>query len=207
MVYSKAYYVDVVERFQLSIFFLIISLRNLGEVAFDNLTLEYILDVVVIPIFLVATCEVVVDWLKHAFITKFNQIKPLVYLDFLNALIKVEFNKKDDSDSDAHVDILCMSKRIGFSSIPLTCLFIRHSLQFLPDISITMLGFVRICILYCSFFLIYVMIELNMIGYINRWRMSKEKLTITKVTGTSEDANIILNTIDRFILYKSRIIQ
>jgi hypothetical protein len=38
------------------------------------------------PCFLVLGCETLVDWLKHAFITKFNQIRPSVYGRFVDIL-------------------------------------------------------------------------------------------------------------------------
>ncbi|RYE39642.1 MAG: hypothetical protein EOP48_25520, partial [Sphingobacteriales bacterium] len=38
------------------------------------------------PVLLVMASEVIVDWLKHAFITKFNHIRPSVYNRFVDVL-------------------------------------------------------------------------------------------------------------------------
>ncbi|KAJ1548901.1 hypothetical protein HK405_013225, partial [Cladochytrium tenue] len=41
-----------------------------------------------VPVVLVYATEILVDWLKHAFITKFNQIKPSVYARFSDSLCR-----------------------------------------------------------------------------------------------------------------------
>ena len=37
---------------------------------------------------MVMVAEMVIDWIKHAFITKFNQIPPTVYSKFLTILCR-----------------------------------------------------------------------------------------------------------------------
>ena len=85
-------------------------------------------ETIVIPALCVWATEVIVDWLKHAFITKFNFIKPEAYSIFLNSLSRelvVSKTSLDDSvDRSSSV-----SRRIGFVSIPLVCLVIRVLLQ------------------------------------------------------------------------------
>lgn len=88
------------ERFQLSVFVTIITIRNLVELSaappspfsvypqsfvplFSSMTAMARL---LTPCFLVLGCETLVDWLKHAFITKFNQIRPSVYGRFVDIL-------------------------------------------------------------------------------------------------------------------------
>lgn len=92
--------IDIVERFQLSVFVTIITIRNLVELSaappspfsvypqsfvplFSSMTAVARL---LTPCFLVLGCETLVDWLKHAFITKFNQIRPSVYGRFVDIL-------------------------------------------------------------------------------------------------------------------------
>jgi hypothetical protein len=41
---------------------------------------------VLTPVVLVFGCEMLVDWLKHAFITKFNHIRPTVYQRYAEVL-------------------------------------------------------------------------------------------------------------------------
>ncbi|KAH8730700.1 eukaryotic membrane protein family-domain-containing protein [Phaeosphaeriaceae sp. PMI808] len=73
------------------------------------------------PFLLVLGSEMVVDWLKHAYITKFNQYKPEVYDKFFDVLAK-------DYYSNAFTDPN-LTKRLGLPVIPLSCLFIRAAIQ------------------------------------------------------------------------------
>lgn len=123
---------DIVERFQLSVFLLIIALRNISEIASSNVSIDFVFESALLPIFVVYGSEILVDWLKHAFITKFNQIKPIVYADFLKALIMQHCH--NDEEMETHEDqmsceIMNISKRIGFSSLPLSCL-VNNDLKF-----------------------------------------------------------------------------
>lgn len=96
-----AHMADIVERFQLSLLLTIIVLRNLFEVSgsmFSTLPTSYI-NISVLPSFsvfhriftpalIVLVSEMIVDWLKHAFINKFNHIRPAVYGRFIDVLSK-----------------------------------------------------------------------------------------------------------------------
>lgn len=73
------------------------------------------------PFLIVLGSEMLVDWLKHAYINKFNSIKPDIYERFLDVLAK-------DYYSNAFVDQNLM-KRLGLPVLPLACLFIRASVQ------------------------------------------------------------------------------
>ncbi|KAF2116163.1 eukaryotic membrane protein family-domain-containing protein [Lophiotrema nucula] len=73
------------------------------------------------PFFLVLGSEMVVDWLKHAYITKFNQTKPEVYGKFFDVLAK-------DYYSNAFTDPN-LTRRLGLPVLPLACLFIRAAVQ------------------------------------------------------------------------------
>ncbi|KAF1977423.1 DUF747-domain-containing protein [Bimuria novae-zelandiae CBS 107.79] len=73
------------------------------------------------PFLLVLGSEMAVDWLKHAYITKFNQTKPEVYEKFLDVLAK-------DYYSDAFID-QNLTRRLGLPVLPLSCLFIRAAVQ------------------------------------------------------------------------------
>ena len=103
----------------MSIYVLIIGFRNLTEVNASYLEWNYVIFGLVCPLSLVLLSEVLVDWLKHAFITKFNHIHPDVYLRFIETLSR-DFEAETLADQSPAV-----SRRIGFSSFPLTCLLIR----------------------------------------------------------------------------------
>ena len=73
------------------------------------------------PFILVLGSEMLVDWLKHAYITKFNNTKPAIYGRFLDVLAK-------DYYSNAFAEPN-LTRRLGLPVIPLACLFIRASVQ------------------------------------------------------------------------------
>lgn len=108
---------DVVERFQLWLMLVVIGLRNIVEVGglstsssspaaaevVRNNTIPvhstFILPMsftilsnwtgeVLSPFLLVLGSEMIVDWLKHAYISKFNNVKPAIYQKFLDVLAK-----------------------------------------------------------------------------------------------------------------------
>ncbi|KAJ3291526.1 hypothetical protein HK104_005989 [Borealophlyctis nickersoniae] len=205
---------DIVERFQLSVFLGIITLRNFIELtggsSFDEAitylrsyafpysvpaafaetilsfdisipstwaalvavpfsllktfqsflaTPEYkLLETLVTPVIVVYGTEVLVDWLKHAFITKFNQIKPTVYGRFRDSLCRdlagAKGRKGEDigeggsrrgslllEEEQSHMAFVDQSpivaRRIGFVSIPLSCLVVRVATQ-----TLQMLGYI-----------------------------------------------------------------
>ncbi|KAL8994846.1 MAG: hypothetical protein Q9169_005293 [Polycauliona sp. 2 TL-2023] len=149
---------DIVERFQLWLMLAIIALRNLIEIGglggssspsgsgspssspsanntawpksftmLPSLTkgvlpewagvLWYLFQ----PMLVVFMTEMFVDNIKHAFITKFNNTKPAIYGRFHDILAK-------DYYSNAFAEPN-MTRRLGLPVIPLSCLFIRASLQ------------------------------------------------------------------------------
>ena len=137
---------DVVERFQLWLMLMIIASRNIIETG--GLSLLFVSSSsggeaispssssilprsftlfpswtgqVLAPFFLVLGSEMLVDWLKHAYITKFNNTKPAIYGRFLDVLAK-------DYYSNAFAD-QNLTRRLGLPVIPLACLFIRASVQ------------------------------------------------------------------------------
>ncbi|RKO89149.1 eukaryotic membrane protein family-domain-containing protein, partial [Blyttiomyces helicus] len=92
-------------------------------------------ETLVTPVIVVYGTEILVDWLKHAFITKFNGIKPTVYGRFRDSLCKdlaggrarflncTQFFQASVDPSPT------VARRIGFVSIPLACLVIRVAFQ------------------------------------------------------------------------------
>lgn len=99
---------DIVERFQLWLMLIIIALRNFVEVggygdipgdgaasSRSNSILPSSFNVlpswsgeVLAPFLLVLGSEMLVDWIKHSYISKFNNVKPAVYQRYLDVLAK-----------------------------------------------------------------------------------------------------------------------
>lgn len=126
---------DVVERFQLWLILLIIALRNIVEMGGLSIPngggeserdfLQKIFPTwsgeILSPFFLVLGSEMFVDWIKHSYISKFNNVKPAIYGRYLDILAK-------DYYTNAFVN-QNLVKRLGLPVMPLACLFIRSSMQ------------------------------------------------------------------------------
>ncbi|EKD18950.1 eukaryotic membrane protein family [Drepanopeziza brunnea f. sp. 'multigermtubi' MB_m1] len=138
---------DIVERFQLWLMLVIIALRNIVEVGGLSIISGSDGDMVgerastrsssifpssftifpswsgevLTPFLLVIGSEMLVDWIKHSYISKFNNVKPAVYQRYLDVLAK-------DYYTNAFVN-QNLIKRLGLPVIPLSCLFIRSSMQ------------------------------------------------------------------------------
>ncbi|KAF8246746.1 DUF747-domain-containing protein, partial [Wilcoxina mikolae CBS 423.85] len=127
---------DIVERFQLLLMLIIIASRNLVELGVWSLSpsatgggiLPKSFTVfpkwtgqVMGPFFIVIGSEMVVDWLKHAYITKFNNTRPVVYERFLDVQCK-DYYSRAFADQN-------LTKRLGLPVLPLASLFIRATIQ------------------------------------------------------------------------------
>jgi hypothetical protein len=75
---------DIVERFHLSLLLLLILFRNLVE--HSGLAGGLPWGTLVMPFVMVLGSELLVDWSKHAFVTKFNHIRPSIYGRFTDVL-------------------------------------------------------------------------------------------------------------------------
>ncbi|KAJ2919933.1 hypothetical protein MD484_g433, partial [Candolleomyces efflorescens] len=135
---------DIVERFTLALMLVIIAFRNLIELSgtefdfaegfvlpksFGWFRGNNVLWTISYPVFMVLACEMLVDWLKHAFITKFNHIRPSVYERYTDVLCldlssgsavgRLRTRKHSYVDQSPLV-----ARRLGFASIPLAALAI-----------------------------------------------------------------------------------
>lgn len=99
---------DVIERFQMTTLLALVVLKNtlaLGELSMMSG---------------VAMCfvgELIVDWLKHAFITNFSSIKPQFYSD-LDSVLRADLFKTSAYFADTS---FTTCHRIGFVPLPLAC--------------------------------------------------------------------------------------
>ncbi|KAK3998257.1 putative eukaryotic membrane protein [Cladorrhinum sp. PSN332] len=140
---------DIVERFQLWIMLIIIAMRNIVEVgglsvpgagsddagpssfplhsasilpaSFTIIPSWLWPGEVLSPFIVVISSEVIVDWIKHAYVNKFNNIKPTFYGRILDILCK-----------DYYTNVFVtpqLTRRLGLPLLPLSCLFIRASVQ------------------------------------------------------------------------------
>ena len=159
----------------MSVYLLIVAFRNLSEVSAAGVDLDYVLFSLCGPLAMVWVSEILVDWLKHAFITKFNHIHPEVYARFMDTLaldlchISAKGSLADQSPA--------VSRRIGFSSFPLTCLLIRVLMQTLGFASVrywSWNGIVRALL----YFLLYIFKRFCLYCNVMRCRILLVKVTL-----------------------------
>ncbi|KAH7914117.1 eukaryotic membrane protein family-domain-containing protein [Hygrophoropsis aurantiaca] len=140
---------DIVERFTLSLMLFVVAFRNLIELSGSEFDFtggfvlpksfgwfrgNNVLWTISYPVVTVMASEMLVDWLKHAFITKFNHIRPSVYERYTDVLCR-------DLASGSAVGRLgarkhtyvdqspLVARRLGFASLPLAVLAILIGLQ------------------------------------------------------------------------------
>jgi hypothetical protein len=87
LLWERGLTVDIVERFHLSLLLTLILIRNLIEHT-NSLTTPLKLPWMdlCMPFIMVLGSELMVDWCKHAFVTKFNHIRPSIYTRFMDVL-------------------------------------------------------------------------------------------------------------------------
>ncbi|KAJ5090040.1 hypothetical protein N7532_008724 [Penicillium argentinense] len=73
------------------------------------------------PFLVVLGSEMFVDWLKHAYINKFNNYRPALYGRYLDVLAKDYYTNAFGDQN--------LTRRLGLPVIPLSCLFFRVSVQ------------------------------------------------------------------------------
>ncbi|XP_061368890.1 protein POLLEN DEFECTIVE IN GUIDANCE 1 [Gastrolobium bilobum] len=107
-VHSLVYF-DSVERFHISAFILFVLAQNILEA--EGPWFKSFL----INILLVYVCEMVIDIIKHSFIAKFNDIKPIAYSEFLEDLCKQTLNMQTEGSK----------KNLTFVPLAPACVVIR----------------------------------------------------------------------------------
>lgn len=108
---------DITERFQLLIMLLVIGVRNMVEVNDIGLVPTFWagwnrwIGALFGPAVVVVGSELIVDWLKHAYIAKFNNIRPRIYRKYLDVLA-IDYASHAFSDQ-------VLTKRMGLPVYPL----------------------------------------------------------------------------------------
>ncbi|KAJ3845442.1 eukaryotic membrane protein family-domain-containing protein [Lentinula raphanica] len=141
---------DIVERFTLTLMLGIVAFRNLIELSGSEFDFDHggfvlpksfgwfwfrghktinFLWTISYPVLTVMISEMLVDWLKHAFITKFNHIRPSVYERFTDVLCRDLASGsavgRRGARKHTYVDQSpLVARRLGFASLPLAVLAI-----------------------------------------------------------------------------------
>ena len=110
---------DVRERFHLFSLLLVVIVQTMKEYGWKE---QSFWDLAPDCLWVLAS-EFFVDWIKHAFITRFNEIPSEVYKDYtINLAYDLAQTKQKHAFSD-HSDIV--SRRMGFIPLPLSVVIIR----------------------------------------------------------------------------------
>lgn len=111
---------DICERFKLALFLLLILFLNRfqGEMTSSMMKDYYAMCGIVFA------AELISDWIKHSFITKFNTIKSTTYFDF--ALV-LSGDVTGIGHEGLNLDYTHAAvKRLGLAQIPLVCVTARY---------------------------------------------------------------------------------
>ncbi|XP_039282241.1 protein TAPT1 homolog [Nilaparvata lugens] len=110
---------DVRERFHLVFLLLIVILQTMKEYAWSEETFW----VLVPDCFIVLIAEMLVDWVKHAFITRFNELPVEVYRDYTLSLAYDLAQTRQKNAFTDHSDLV--ARRMGFIPLPLSVVAVR----------------------------------------------------------------------------------
>ncbi|KIH57109.1 eukaryotic membrane protein [Ancylostoma duodenale] len=104
---------DVRERFHIIALLFVVMVRNMMAVNWSSEHLREMMP----DILMVVGAELLVDWLKHAFITKFNEINAEVYRDFT---ITIAYDVVRSRDTSAFSDYSDQVRGFLYSSASVT---------------------------------------------------------------------------------------
>jgi len=110
---------DTVERFQLGVFLVLIWVRNWAEMG-DSFDYNYIVSDFLPQLLALYFSEVIIDWLKHAFITKFNRIPATAYSTFSDILCR-DLVVQRSPNLGSYDQTPLVARRLGFAAMPLAC--------------------------------------------------------------------------------------
>jgi len=113
---------DVRERFHLFWLLCIVLVRNMSQHQW-NIVESYDL----VPYMLmILTAEFFIDWMKHAFIIKFNSLTVDIYPEYRKTLTQEFLKSKNPRHGVDHIDLV--SRRMAYSPLPLAAVIIHMTL-------------------------------------------------------------------------------
>lgn len=110
---------DVRERFHLTVLLFIVIIQTMKE--FDW-TLSHF-TVMMPDCFAVLFTEILIDWIKHAFITRFNELNETIYREYTTSLAYDTMQTRQKHAFSDHSDLV--ARRMGFIPFPLGVVLIK----------------------------------------------------------------------------------
>lgn len=131
---------DVRERFHLVILLFIVVLQTMKEYSWKSDRFWVLLP----DCMMVLIAEIFVDWVKHAFITRFNELQVDVYRDYTTSLAYDMAQTRQKHAFSDHSDLV--ARRMGFIPLPLGVVMIRvlaHAVHIgdMPSLLVSLLAY------------------------------------------------------------------
>ena len=119
---------DVCERFKLVLFLALLYLLGWAQVAGDATESRASLEVVRFQSLSVLGFEVVADWLKHAFVAKFNRVDASAYDAYAERVARDVVTGRRGGDAGFALDhTQAVTRRLSFPLLPLACVAVRYA--------------------------------------------------------------------------------
>lgn len=120
---------DVCERFKLVLFLSLLYLLGWAQVAGDATESRASLEVVRFQSLSVLGFEVVADWLKHAFVAKFNSVDASAYDAYAERVARdvVTGRRGPEAGGFALDHTQAVTRRLSFAVLPLACVAVRYA--------------------------------------------------------------------------------
>lgn len=137
---------DVRERFHLTVLLLIVAIQTMREFSWKSEQFFVMLPDCIWVLFV----ECLVDWIKHAFITRFNEIPTDVYKEYTTSLAYDMTQTRQKHAFSDHSDLV--ARRMGFIPFPLGVVLLKalyHALSFQNLASILIFVVAVCCLLSC----------------------------------------------------------
>jgi len=192
---------DVTERFKLFVFMLLVLLLNMVQNVDNDKKVLWNFSMQTLLVF---ACEVSADWIKHAFITKFNGHDFGLYKRFTLVLVQDVTEARHDFRSRPVLDHThSLARRIGLAQLPLAC----TAMRFMQDVWARVVrrfgvsGYDQakfLCLAYAALFLLKVLTGIILAGTCAEYRIVEETRKAkakaappppTTTTSTSTTAN------------------
>lgn len=198
---------DIVERFQLFIMLLIITLRNLVQLDFNTISYYSKFKIIFGPTMIVIGSEILVDWIKHSYITKFNKIRPKIYLkfqyllsnDFINNFKSINLiNNTNYNDK--------LQQRLGLPLPALYILFvimIKDCFKWLlfDQDKLILINLIVLVIIYILTLVFKLLLELTLLKWSNKIIKNHNNVKDYYVPGLVSGGFGAINKEDRKLLY------
>ncbi|KAM7021283.1 transmembrane anterior posterior transformation protein 1 homolog [Passerculus sandwichensis] len=170
---------DIKERFTNYVLLLIVCLRNMEQFSWNPDHFWVLFP----DVCMVVASEIAVDIVKHAFITKFNDITADVYSEYRASLA---FDLVSSRQKNAYTDYSdSVSRRMGFIPLPLAVLLIRVVTSSIKVQGV--LAYVCVVLFYCGLISLKVLNSIVLLGkscqYVKEAKM-EEKLFNPILTAT-----------------------